>query len=138
MKAPKQIRNMVIIGCILALVLSGLSSEIHETVQGFRAFQSSYSEIKEPCSCMGRPVLFAEEELADSISNVLENVLCREMNMSGEPGQFLACLFAYLAFLAVLLKHFASGIYHFSCSPTRGLARILTFIQDADGRKRIS
>lgn len=138
MKAQKQVRNMVIIGCILALVLSGLSSEIHETVQEFRAFQSSYSEIKEPCSCMGKPVLFAVEELTDSISSVLENALCREMSMSGVLSQFLTCLFAYLAFLAMLLKHFAGGIYHFGCSPTRGLVCILTFIQDADGRKRIS
>lgn len=135
MKSKKQIEKLVILLCILTLVLSNDGAEIHQTVQEFQAFQSSYSEIKEPCSCVEKPILFAEEELTEDVFSVLENVVYREMHMSGIMRQLLACLLTYLVFLAVLLKHFSSGMYQFSCSPTCGLARMLVFIQDADGRK---
>lgn len=136
MTVRRQIRNFLIICCILAIAIFWLCSELHESVRVFRSYRASYSEIMEPCFCQKKLVLFAEEELMDSVSAALENVVCRETREAEFLRQFLVLLFAHTVFWAMLLKRCMGAVYQFSSSPTCELARILGFLQSADGRKK--
>lgn len=136
MIVKRQIRNLLLICCILAIAVFWLSSEFHESVRAFRSYQASYSEITEPCFCQKKLVLFAEEELTDIVSATLENVVCRETHAAEFLRQLLALLFVYTVFLIMLLKRCMGTVYQFSRSPTCELTRILTFLQSADGRKK--
>lgn len=136
MRVGKQIQNLVLICCILAIAIFWFSSEFHESVRAFRSFQASYSEITKPCSCQKRPVLFAEEELMDTVSSVLENVECRNRHEEGFLRHLELLFFAYLVFAAAQLKRFRGEVYQFSERPTCELVRILNFLRNADGRKK--
>ena len=137
MRIRRFIQNLIIIMCVLMIPLTGQGIQLCKNVQ-------QYAPARSPLSYEGSKVFSEESALPDrqetfSRFNIsIENSVRRLSRQSGATHHTFLYTLLVLTLLPFVSKCSLKGVCHYVCSHTCGLFRILTFMQDTDGRKRIS
>ena len=137
MRIRRFIQNIMIMLCVLMIPLTGQGTQLCKTVQQHAPARSvlSYEESKvfsEESALLGRPETFSRLTVS------IENSVSRLSRQSGTERHTFLYTLLVLTLLPFVSKCFSKGVCHYVCSHTCGLIRILTFMQDTDGRKKIS
>lgn len=137
MRINRLLQKLLIMMCVLMIPFTGQGIQLYKTVQQYTPAQSalSYEEAKvfsEESAFLDRQETFSR--LAASI----ESSVSRISRQSGAERCTLLYSFLFLTLLPLVSKCSLKRVCHYICSHTCGLIRILTFMQDTDGRKKIS
>ena len=137
MRIRRFIQNLLIMMCVLMIPLTGQGIQLCKTVHQYAPAQSTLSY-------EGSKVFSEESALPDRQETFSRLTVSIENSVRPLSRQSDATRHTFLYTLLVLtLLPFVSkcslkGVCHYVCSHTCGLIRILTFMQDTDGRKKIS
>lgn len=137
MRIRRFIQNLLIMMCVLMIPLTGQGIQLCKTVQQYAPAQSTLSY-------EGSKVFSEESALPDRqetfsrLTVSIENSVRRLSRQSDATRHTFLYTLLVLTLLPFVSKCSLKGVCHYVCSHTCGLIRILTFMQDTDGRKKIS
>lgn len=137
MRINRILRNFFIIMCILMIPLTGQGIQLYQTVQQYAPAQSTLS-YEESGMLSEESALLGRQETFSRLTVSIENSVSRLSHQSGVERSTLLYTLLVLTLLPFVSKCSIKGVCHYICSHTCGLIRILTFMQDTDGRKKIS
>lgn len=137
MRIRRFIQNLLIMMCVLMIPLAGQGIQLCKTVHQYAPAQSTLSY-------EGSKVFSEESALPDRqetfsrLTVSIENSVRRLSRQSDATRHTFLYTLLVLTLLPFVSKCSLKGVCHYVCSHTCGLIRILTFMQDTDGRKKIS
>ena len=137
MRIRRFIQNLLIMMCVLMIPLTGQGIQHCKTVHQYAPAQSTLSY-------EGSKVFSEESALPDRqetfsrLTVSIENSVRRLSRQSDATRHTFLYTLLVLTLLPFVSKCSLKGVCHYVCSHTCGLIRILTFMQDTDGRKKIS
>lgn len=137
MRIRRFIQNLLIMMCVLMIPLTGQGIQLCKTVHQYAPAQSTLSY-------EGSKVFSEESALPDRqeafsrLTVSIENSARRLSRQSDATRHTFLYTLLVLTLLPFVSKCSLKGVCHYVCSHTCGLIRILTFMQDTDGRKKIS
>ena len=137
MRIRRFIQNLLIMMCVLMIPLTGQGIQLCKTVHQYAPAQSTLSY-------EGSKVFSEESALPDRqeafsrLTVSIENSARRLSRQSDATRHTFLYTLLVLTLLPFVSKCSLNGVCHYVCSHTCGLIRILTFMQDTDGRKKIS
>ena len=137
MRIRRFIQNLLIMMCVLMIPLTGQGIQLCKTVHQYAPAQSTLSY-------EGSKVFSEESALPDRqeafsrLTVSIENSVRRLSRQSDATRHTFLYTLLVLTLLPFVSKCSLKGVCHYVCSHTCGLIRILTFMQDTDGRKKIS
>ena len=137
MRIRRFIQNLLIMMCVLMIPLTGQGIQLCKTVHQYAPAQSTLSY-------EGSKVFSEESALPDRqetfsrLTVSIENSVRRLSRQSDTTRHTFLYTLLVLTLLPFVSKCSLKGVCHYICSHTCGLFRILTFMQDMDGRKKIS
>ena len=137
MRIRRFIQNLLIMMCVLMIPLTGQGIQLCKTVHQYAPAQSTLSyEGSKVCS--EESALPDRQETFSRLTVSIENSARRLSRQSDATRHTFLYTLLVLTLLPFVSKCSLKGVCHYICSHTCGLFRILTFMQDMDGRKRIS
>lgn len=137
MRIRRFIQNLLIMMCVLMIPLTGQGIQLCKNVHQYAPAQSTLSY-------EGSKVFSEESALPDRqetfsrLTVSIENSVRRLSRQSDATRHMFLYTLLVLTLLPFVSKCSLKGVCHYICSHTCGLIRILTFMQDTDGRKKIS
>ena len=137
MRIRRFIQNLLIMMCVLMIPLTGQGIQLCKPVHQYAPAQSTLSY-------EGSKVFSEESALPDRqetfsrLTVSIENSVRRLSRQSDATRHTFLYTLLVLTLLPFVSKCSLKGVCHYVCSHTCGLIRILTFMQDTDGRKKIS
>ena len=137
MRIRSFIQNLLIMMCVLMIPLTGQGIQLCKTVHQYAPAQSTLSY-------EGSKVFSEESALPDRqetfsrLTVSIENSVRRLSRQSDATRHTFLYTLLVLTLLPFVSKCSLKGVCHYICSHTCGLIRILTFMQDTDGRNKIS
>lgn len=137
MRIRRFIQNLLIMMCVLMIPLTGQGIQLCKTVHQYAPAQSTLSyEGSKVFS--EESVLPDRQETFSRLTVSIENSVRRLSRQSDATRHTFLYTLLVLTLLPFVSKCSLKGVCHYVCSHTCGLIRILTFMQDTDGRKKIS
>ena len=137
MRIRRLIQNLLIMMCVLMIPLTGQGIQLCKTVHQYAPAQSTLSyEGSKVFS--EESVLPDRQETFSRLTVSIENSVRRLSRQSDATRHTFLYTLLVLTLLPFVSKCSLKGVCHYVCSHTCGLIRILTFMQDTDGRKKIS
>ena len=137
MRIRRFIQNLLIMMCVLMIPLTGQGIQLCKTVHQYAPAQSTLSyEGSKVFS--EESVLPDRQETFSRLTVSIENSVRRLSRQSDATRHTFLYTLLVLTLLPFVSKCSLKGVCHYICSHTCGLIRILTFMQDTDGRKKIS
>ena len=137
MRIRRFIQNLLIMMCVLMIPLTGQGIQLCKTVHQYAPAQSTLSyEGSKVFS--EESVLPDRQETFSRLTVSIENSARRLSRQSDATRHTFLYTLLVLTLLPFVSKCSLKGVCHYVCSHTCGLIRILTFMQDTDGRKKIS
>ena len=137
MRIRSFIQNLLIMMCVLMIPLTGQGIQLCKTVHQYAPAQSTLSyEGSKVFS--EESVLPDRQETFSRLTVSIENSVRRLSRQSDATRHTFLYTLLVLTLLPFVSKCSLKGVCHYVCSHTCGLIRILTFMQDTDGRKKIS
>lgn len=137
MRIRRFIQNLLIMMCVLMIPLTGQGIQLCKTVHQYAPAQSTLSyEGSKVFS--EESVLPDRQETFSRLTVSIENSVRRLSRQSDATRHTFLYTLLVLTPLPFVSKCSLKGVCHYVCSHTCGLIRILTFMQDTDGRKKIS
>lgn len=137
MRIRRFIQNLLIMMCVLMIPLTGQGIQLCKTVHQYAPAQSTLSyEGSKVFS--EESVLPDRQETFSRLTVSIENSVRRLSRQSDATRHTFLYTLLVLTLLPFVSKCSLKGVCHYVCSHTFGLIRILTFMQDTDGRKKIS
>ena len=131
------LQKFLIMMCVLMIPFTGQGIQLYQTVQHYTPAESvlSYQEAK---VFSEESALIDRQETLSRLTASIESSASRISRQSGAERYTLLYSFLFLTLLPFVSKCSLKRVCHYICSHTCGLIRILTFMQDTDGRKKIS
>ena len=137
MRIRRFIQNLLIMMCVLMIPLTGQGIQLCKTVHQYAPAQSTLSyEGSKVFS--EESVLPDRQETFSRLTVSIENSVRRLSRQSDATRHTFLYTLLVLTLLPFVSKCSLKGVCHYVCSHTCGLIRILKFMQDTDGRKKIS
>lgn len=135
MEIRKELRNFIVLLCVLAVMTAGIHTQIHKTLEYFSVSQSVSSAPLICQSLTDNSILWHEQKVTRGLAITLESALYQVKHSADFFRSFFLFSFIFPAIFSEISKQFTKGVYTSGFCHIYGLRYILAFIQNMDGQK---